>query len=323
MGEGLFLAAYPRRLALPERPGTPGRICILDGPTAKEWGRWPSRWDVVVVQDREALLDSWRTFSVFVVTPRSEPPVPLADTLWQLEELGVSAPVLVAPEVHPCRGNMGPPGREVLLHGASLNLQASLSRHDPARSVREVIRRSVLNSFEQLLCEALLAPQEVPPVLRRGIAVLLRQRPPPLLEAIEGLERGREGFLRNVGAVAERVGCSDGYLRAATRACGLRLGVLVRWITVLHALTLFEPGRRLWIHVANQLGFGSPSAFTQFVARTTGESPTGLAKHPWGFLFARAVGAADRRSGEHQEDVEDARGQIRGIGAAGNADSKT
>jgi len=243
--------------------------------------------------DAQELLDSWRSFSAFVVAPGEEMQEAVVKALALMAQLGVSAPVLVAPGGDPFLFGRGSPMWEELLRGAALDLRYSLRPNDPARSIREAVRASVIQAFGRVLFEVLPPPKT--PILNRAVRVLLDQVPPSVVEVSEDRVRVDGRILREVDGLAERMGCSSGYLRSAAREWGGALGALVRWTAVLHGLSVFDEARTSWTEVGIRLGFRTPAAFTHFVRRTTGRCPSELVREPWHLILARALDAVVRK----------------------------
>jgi AraC-like DNA-binding protein len=94
----------------------------------------------------------------------------------------------------------------------------------------------------------------------------------------------------SVEGFASHIGCSASHLYASARACGIDLGVLLRGILVIRGLELHSTEGHSWGRVAIRLGFSSASAWSNFVRKHWGLSPTGAARHPPDEWIVRILG---------------------------------
>lgn len=129
------------------------------------------------------------------------------------------------------------------------------------------------------------------PVLARALRLVWEQRPPLLHDAQALMARGETVFVRSVKEVSDWIGCHPDYLSRQARAYGISLSTSIRWLTTLRGVSLYNPPWATWHEVAVRLGFEDPAAWSHFVRRLTGVTPSELVDRPWGELVERALRA--------------------------------
>ena len=96
------------------------------------------------------------------------------------------------------------------------------------------------------------------------------------------------GYLRAVGDVAERLGCSPGYLSDAARRRGYHYSHALRWIRFLHFVTLKAEGcptdQAAW-----RLGFADVAGLTRFTRALHGRTLSQLPVVPLSFWVRWAI----------------------------------
>ena len=131
------------------------------------------------------------------------------------------------------------------------------------------------------------------PLCRRGLEFVCLQHPPGIEDATELAALGHIVYVRTVRQLAGRLRCSPAYLSRSAAKVGVQLGEFLRWVTFLRGLSLRTPGRR-WGDIATRLGFNEPGAWTNFVRRLTGLTPSQAeGRHPdsWWESFLTTLGA--------------------------------
>jgi AraC-like DNA-binding protein len=139
------------------------------------------------------------------------------------------------------------------------------------------------------VAEALSGRVSDNPVLARAIRLIWEQRPPLLNDAQALMARGETVFVRSVKEVSDWVGCHPDYLSRQARAYGISMSATIRWLTTLRGVSLYNPPWATWHEVAARLGFEDPAAWTHFVRRLTGATPSQLVDRPWAELVERAL----------------------------------
>lgn len=117
---------------------------------------------------------------------------------------------------------------------------------------------------------------------RRRLAAELDLGPYPILRSGLDLSCGAPSAVgrpppRSVGEVADRLGCSASFLYRQAAHVGLNLGGVLRQSVLLNGVWLYRTGIRQWTRVAVRLGFPSAAAWSNFVRRQCGRSPTEIA----------------------------------------------
>ena len=115
------------------------------------------------------------------------------------------------------------------------------------------------------------------PILARAVQLAFEQRPPVPGEVRRRRAQGQPVFVRNVRDAAAWMGCHPDYLTRTARAKGFPLSDVLRWVTVLQGVVLYRPPWTRWHEIATRLGFRDPSAWTHFVRRLTGMTPSEFA----------------------------------------------
>lgn len=129
-----------------------------------------------------------------------------------------------------------------------------------------------------------------PPILRRVLLRVLTQHPPKLEDAVEALAVGEKPYLRSIQDLAEEFGCSPGYLSKSAKAMGFRLNDTIRWVTFLRGIALRSCQKEPWARIAPRLGFPDLSAWTNFVKRLVGMSPSEAEQVPFRIWETRLMG---------------------------------
>jgi AraC-like DNA-binding protein len=182
-----------------------------------------------------------------------------------------------------------------------LEIRSALRPGELAFDIHEGVARTVVRCFGQAVLKRVSGDAS----LRAAVRLLSQQAPPSAGQALHRPEKDVE-FVRRVGGLARRVGCTDRHLREQARQRGLSLKGLVRWSVLLHGLALFQPTLMPWTTIAFRLGFSDSSALAAQFWRTAGEPPTSLARRPWRVLLERALNDVTNRGrkGEEEEGME-------------------
>jgi len=114
----------------------------------------------------------------------------------------------------------------------------------------------------------------LPPILKRGVTLLLEQVVPSPSESIEAVGTGRPFLIRSVKQLSERLGCTPEYLSRTASASRFSISLTIRWITLVRGLMLAAEEGYTWELVAYSMGFGSQSNWGNFVVRLTGIPPS-------------------------------------------------
>jgi AraC-like DNA-binding protein len=171
-----------------------------------------------------------------------------------------------------------------------LEIRSVLRPGNLALSIHEGVAGTVVRCFGHVVLERVSGDAS----LRAAVRLLSQQAPPSAGQALYGPEKGVE-FVRRVGSLARRVGCTQRHLRNQARQAGVSLHGLVRWSVLLHGLGLFQPMLMPWTTVAVRLGFSDSSALATHFWRTAGECPRRLARLPWRVVLERALNDVTNR----------------------------
>lgn len=180
------------------------------------------------------------------------------------------------------------PGPENFRHVLKLDVQDLFLLSSESRDLAEIVWAASGESRFRRLSTALGRMPDLVPLCRRALQTACVQQPPALVDAIERAATGHVVYIRTVEQLATQLGCSRGYLSRSAARVGLRMGDLLRWITFLCGLALHAPGQN-WSDVAARLGFGSHAAWTSFVHRLVGVTPSEAVTRPasyWWRVFA-------------------------------------
>ncbi len=182
-----------------------------------------------------------------------------------------------------------------------LEIRPVLRLEDLALSIHEGVAGTVVRCFGHVVLERVSGDAS----LKAAVRLLAQQTPPSAGQALHGPKKEVE-FVRRVGGLARRVGCTGRHLRTHSRQAGLSLKGLVRWSVLLHGLGLFQPMLMPWTTIAVRLGFSDNSALATQFRRTAGECPMRLARRPWRLVLARALNDVTNcgRKGEEEGRTE-------------------
>lgn len=111
---------------------------------------------------------------------------------------------------------------------------------------------------------------DLPGLLRRALLTVLEHEPPTVpVEPADGA-----AMPRSVKRLANRLGCSDDYLRKLARRMGIALPAFLKWTVALRALQIRAASGAKWETVAWRLGFAGVSGLSEHLNSTLGLRPT-------------------------------------------------
>lgn len=268
---------------IPAFPGMPGKVAVLLPPGRPLAWCWPGNWSVSVLRGPGSLLESWEGCSSFVVWPGDEGEGSVIELLETLAWLRAKAPVFVAQDLGARKGCWRS-WRQTRTRLNGLDIRPTLCPENLALSIHEGVARTVVRCFGHAVMERV--PDGT--ILMAAIRRLAFQAPAQAGQTQQGPGAEFE-FVRRVGTLARRVGCSERHLRNQARQAGLSLKGLVNWLVLLHGLGLYQPALMPWGTVAVRLGFTNSSALATQYGRTADDSPTRLARLPWRVVLTRAL----------------------------------
>lgn len=271
-----FLPGSPVKVALLGLPSTATRIKTL----------LPDHWHADGLWKWEALVGKLHQFQVLLAA------LPTGDVS-ELEERLAALAILPDPLPLVLYGRVTPESLEFVQAVMKALPVVELATADSDRQrlpriVNEVRGRAMLYHLAGELSPAL----ESSPMIMTGLRKCLLQRPLPEGKAIAILDRGDRPFMRKAGHLADEMSCSLSFLDEQARRVDVRLDYAVRFITLLHVMTLY--GRRItpFVSIAPRIGLKSGPAVTRFVRRVAHLPPKHAVRTrlgEWGHEFAKSI----------------------------------
>jgi len=163
--------------------------------------------------------------------------------------------------------------------------------------LREAVAGCLLNKATRACSSVIESRHSYPPILKRALLRAMTQEPPPLEDAVEHLSVGRTPYIRSLGAMAKALGCSPAYLSRLGKEAGLSVNDTIRWAVFLRGMAIRAYSGEHWSRIAPRLGFPDPAAWTHFVKRLVGMSPSKAATIALGTWEARLLSVLEGTSG--------------------------
>jgi len=226
--------------------------------------RFPVDWVTVNLSWRAPSLIQVRHTDVLVAVIQDLSNPAARACLGTLHQLPLGPPIVLCTE--PTIGN--------LKHLLGLNADGLLFLGVEEQSLHGLIGRLLRPPWFREVQIQLSIQARLPPILKRGVTLLLEQVVPSPSESIEALGTGRPLFIRSVKQLSKKLGCTPEYLSRTASASRFSISLTIRWITLIRGLMLAAEEDYTWELVAYSMGFGSQSSWGNFVVRLTGMPPS-------------------------------------------------